>query len=255
MTKGRIISDDNNGEYIIFEAEKAENVNPITYFQETMITSSFGLNHSYLKKYVEFHKLPISEESIFKVSMKEAVKNWDKILNETEQTEIPIELINVFNSSSKKEQVKTLKNAKINSDILLAFIFKAWKDYNYSFSRYVSEHHPRDTDKTKLPKVGYLNENIIEKVGETDLTDGQIKQVIENRKVIVSNFFDNGLNWFCLFVTYDSLKGKEGWKNGTPHYHFISDKFGITKEKVIEQLNSREYKLGSLPHIEMERTK
>ncbi|KYH04465.1 hypothetical protein A1704_17370 [Chryseobacterium cucumeris] len=243
----------NNGEYIIFEGDKAENVNPVDYFQEMIVTSSFGFTHAYLTKYIEYYKLPISEQAVTKVSLKEASQNWNRILSKIKATEISVELIEIFNSSSKKEQIKLLKNLKINSDILLAFIFRAWTDYNFAFSRYVSEHYPKNTEEDKLPKVAHIIKNKIEKVGETDLTDGQIKQVIENRKVIVSNFFDNKFNWFCLFVTYESLKGKEGWKNGTPHYHFISDKFGISKEKVIAQLNSKEYKLGSLPHIEIDR--
>jgi len=254
MTKGELISNDNkNVEYMIFGSDKVENVNPFDYFQEKIITSSFGLTHLYLKKYIEFYKISISEESIIKFSMKESIKSWDKLCLEIEQTEIPKELFQIFNSSSKKQQVNALKNSKINSNILMALIFKAWEDHNYSFSRYVSKHYPKDTEKNKLPKIAHLDKNKIEKIGKTDLTDGQLKQVIENRKVIVSNFFDNNKNWFCLFFTFDSLKGKEGWKNGTPHYHFISDKFGLSKEKVIKQLTSREYKLGNLPHIEMER--
>ena len=253
ITGRKIIDEENNGEYIVFESRLVENVNPIEYFQELCITSNFGVTHSFLKKSLEYKNLYVSEEAIAKFSLKEATENWKNYFSEIQSTIVPTELLLCVEAQSKKDQVKLLRNVVFSADILLAFTFNVWEKYCYKFSRYISEHHPNGTDKNELPKSAYLNNGKIDKVGKTNLTDGQIKQVIENRKVIVANFFDNEKNWFCLFVTYDSLKGKEGWKNGTPHYHFISDKFGITKKKVIEQLQSKEYKLGNLPHIETER--
>lgn len=47
-----------------------------------------------------------------------------------------------------------------------------------------------------------------------------------------------------------SIIGKESYKNGQPHLHYISDKWNIKRKNIIEQLNSREYKLPSLPHID-----
>lgn len=84
-----------------------------------------------------------------------------------------------------------------------------------------------------------------------NVLNGQLKQVIEQRKVIVSKFLDKGSEWHCLLLTYDSLKGKESWKNGQPHYHYISSKFRIPRDKVVEQLKSSSYNLGSLPHIDL----
>lgn len=252
MIKGKkIVDEKNNGEYIIFESALVENVNPIEYFREFSISSYFGITHSFLKKSIEHHKLPVREETIVKYSLKEASENWNEYFNRIKNTEVPENLLLAVFASKKNEQEKLLKNISINSDILLSLIFKLWEIYGFSFSRYISEHYPNRTDENELPKSAYLNGGKIEKIGETNLTDGQIKQVIENRKVVISNFFDNKENWCCLFLTYDSLKGKEGWKNGTPHYHFISDKFGLSKENVINQLKSKQYKLGSLPHIEI----
>jgi hypothetical protein len=60
--------------------------------------------------------------------------------------------------------------------------------------------------------------------------------------------------WHCFFITYNSLRGDESWKQGQPHFHYISDKFGISKEELIKQLRSRDYKLGNLPHIDFMET-
>lgn len=73
--------------------------------------------------------------------------------------------------------------------------------------------------------------------------------MIENRKVVVAKLLDKCDEWHCFFVTYDSLKGKELWQNGQPHFHYISDKFGLSREEVVKSLKDRKYNLGSLPHI------
>lgn len=253
MIKGRnIVDEKNNNEYIVFESKLIENVNPIEYFQELFITSSFGMIHSFLKKSIDHYKFLVGEETIVKHSLKEASEKWKEYFDRIQTTEVPQVLLSAVTAKSKKEQVRLLKNATINSGILMSFIFQLWKKSGFKFSRYFAEHYPNGINESELPRSAYLKDGKIDKIGETKLSDGQIKQVIENRKVIVSNFFDNGERWCCLFITYDSLKGKEGWKNGTPHYHFISDKFGLSKEVVIRQLRSKEYKLGSLPHIEIQ---
>lgn len=252
MIKGKVIKNDSNdGEYIIFESKLVEQVNPREYFKELMITSSFGFTHSFLSKSVEHYKLPIREQTVVKHSLKEAFESWKKFSERINELELSENYSSLLDSTKKREQIKLLKGAKMNSDILMAIIFKAWDEKGMTFSRYVSEHYPKNTDEEGMPRVAYLKDETIDKIGSTSLSDGQIKHVIENRKVIVANFMESDNDWICFFVTFDSLKGKEGWKNGTPHYHFISDKFQIPKEKVIRELKSKNYSLGNLPHIEI----
>ena len=51
-------------------------------------------------------------------------------------------------------------------------------------------------------------------------------------------FIDKEDEWHCLFLTYDSIRGKESWNGGQPHYHYISDKFGIPRAEWLRgQLN------------------
>jgi len=95
-------------------------------------------------------------------------------------------------------------------------------------------------------------DGIVNKVGDTKLTDGQLKQAVEHKSVTISKFFDKGTDWHCLFVTHKSLRGDEkNWKGGQPHYHYISDKFGLSRDKVVSELKSRDYHLNSLPHIDL----
>lgn len=53
-----------------------------------------------------------------------------------------------------------------------------------------------------------------------------------------------------LFVTYNSIGGKENWKEGQAHFHYISSAFGISKEEFIESMRSGKYKSTSV-HIDL----
>ena len=81
-----------------------------------------------------------------------------------------------------------------------------------------------------------LNDGTIETIGDTDLTNGQVKKMITERKVIIAHFFDRGNDWHCLFTTYNSIGGKENYNNGQPHYHYFSSAFGIKRDEFIESI-------------------
>ncbi|MFB3386662.1 hypothetical protein [Flavobacterium sp. LAR06] len=245
----KIKEDDGNGEYSIFETFDFEFVNPIEHYSTAIVASNFAM----MKEIVLLKDppFPFPIEFIEQTLMKEAVKKWDEELNEILKTKIPENFISLLISKTKKEQVKLLKNQSINPDQLLAFLFKAKINFGYSFSQYRGEHNHKGLDESKMPALVEIKKDVVHKIGDTPLTDGQLKQAIEQRKVIVSKFLDKGNEWHCLLLTYDSLKGKESWKNGQPHYHYISDKFGIPRDEVVKQLKSSSYSLGSLPHIDL----
>lgn len=77
--------------------------------------------------------------------------------------------------------------------------------------------------------------------GETKLTEGQLKNVINHRKVTISKFLDKGDLWHCFFITYNSIGGKDKWQDGQPHYHYISDKWGFNRKDAVERLKSTNY--------------
>lgn len=247
IRRKKIPNDDGNGFYTIYEAPDFEYVDPTKYYAESYIVT----NISMMRDIILLEKPPIPIEFIEKYIHKEAVKDWFKKLKEIEATQVPENLISILKAETKKEQVKLLKNLSIAPDQLMAFIFKAWTDYGFSFSQYKSVHHHSGFDKTQMPKIVEIKDGKVNKVGNTSLTDGQLKQAVDHRKVIVAKFFDKDSSWHCFFLTFDSLKGKESWKGGQPHYHYISDKFGIPRHKVVEQLKSKNYSLGNLPHIDL----
>ena len=86
------------------------------------------------------------------------------------------------------------------------------------------------------------NEESISIIGETTLKEGELKNVILHRKKIVANFLDKGNEWHCFYLTFKALAGKETWNKGQPHCHYLSDKFGVSREEVIQGI-----KTGNIP--------
>lgn len=247
IRKHKIPNESGNGSYTIFESPDFEYVDPTKHYAESFIVT----NTSMMRDIILLKKPHIPSDFIEKYIHKEVIKDWLKKLKEIEDTPIPENLILLLKSNTKKEQVKLLKDVTITPDQLISFIFRAWTDFGFTFSQYKSEHHHKGLDRTQMPKLVEVKDGKVFKVGKTPLTDGQLKQAVDHRKVIVSKFLDNKESWHCLFLTFDSIKGKETWKNGQPHYHYISDKFGIPRQKVVEQLKSSKYNLGNLPHIDL----
>ena len=248
MIRRTKIKDENGiGSYSFYDSPDFEFVNPIEHYANSFI----AVNVSMMRDIVLLKQFPFPIEIIEKVIFKQAVEDWLSKLKEIEQTPIPEYLIAVLNSKSRKEQEKLLRNSSITPDQLIAFIFKAKKDHCYTFSQYTTEHHQKGLDRNQMPKIVEIKNGVVYKVGPTTLSDGQLKQALDHRKIIVSKFLDKQDEWHCLFLTFDSLKGKETWKDGQPHYHYISDKFGISREMVVSQLKRKKYSLGSLPHIDL----
>jgi hypothetical protein len=248
MIRRQKITDDNgNGSYTIFESPDIEYVDPTKYYAECYIVT----NVSIMRDLILLKKTPVPLDFIENYVHEETLKDWFKKLKEIEETPIPENLINLLKADSKKDQLKLLKNLSISPNQLIAFIFKAWTNHGFLFSQYKSERQHAGLDKTKMPKLIEIKDGKVNKVGKTSLTDGQLKQAVDHRKVIVAKFLDKESSWHCFFLTFDSLKGKETWKDGQAHYHYISDKFGISRQKVVEQLKSGKYCLGTLPHIDL----
>lgn len=247
IRKHKIPDDSGNGSYTIFESPDFEYVDPTKHYAESYIVT----NVSMMRDIILLKKPQVPLDFIEKYIHKEAFKDWFKKLKEIEEISIPENLVALLKADSKKEQLKLLKNLSITPDQLIAFIFKAWTDHGFSFSQYKSERQHTGLDKAKMPKLVEIKDGKVNKVGKTSLTDGQLKQAVDHRKVIVAKFFDKENLWHCFFLTFDSLKGKETWKDGQTHYHYISDKFGIPRQKVVEQLKSGKYSLGTLPHIDL----
>lgn len=246
----RIKDTSGTGHHSLVEVGNFEFVNPTEQIAEMLINVQMFLESDFLR----FSGFPIDNPVGRKVLAKRALEEWDKKYKQLRELEIPASFLSILTSDSKKEQIKSLKGLSIDSEQLLAFLIRAGEDYGYLYSQYSRQHLPKGMDSRKLPTLAEVTEDgDVKIIGQTEFTKGQVKQSIEQRHVAVSKFLDKGDKWHCLFLTYKSLGGEESYKGGQSHLHYISSSWGLTREYVLEQLKSKNYKLPSLPHIDFDK--
>ncbi|WP_346883642.1 hypothetical protein [uncultured Algibacter sp.] len=244
------IKNKKTGEVLIkAQQEDFEYQNPIEYYKGEIILNqmiNYGISPDIINNNEE---LSDKDTELFN----KAVEFWIKYKRKFDNINIPNELIKLLLSKKKAIQKDLLQGMVLTPNILTAFIFKAYEKYGYTLSQYTSEFNQKNIDLSKMPFAYRVKDNgEVEVIGETELSDGQLKQALEHRSVKIAKFLDKGNDWHCFFITFQSIGGRETWLGKKqPHYHYISNHFGIKREKVIEQLKSRKYKLGNLPHIKL----
>lgn len=176
---------------------------------------------------------------------RQANEMTEALLTEIENKPLPPQIIQLLEQDlKKKEQVSLLKGVSLNKEQIGTLFLQAGKR-GYKFSSYRFEGKPKQFDEKELPSFIYLRDNgDVEFGGETNLTKGQMKDLVLSSDFLVSRILDNGKHWHCFFQNAKSLQGKEGGKFGSqPHLHYISDSFGIAKEELVKSVKS-----GSYPH-------
>ena len=247
MNTEKIYNENGQGFIRIFSSDKVEKVNPVEYYK----------TYELEKRAISFRDLLNTKDPFLtsqiddKFFLKKAEETLVDFFEQFEQTKVHENFLVLLKTTRKKDQVSLLKGMTLNPDELMSLIFKAYNDFEYLYSKYLFETLPGGLEGKKLPKLFHINaDGTIEKVGETNLSDGELKNVFEQRKVIVSHFFENNDFWHCFFLTYYSIGGKENWKNGQPHFHYISSSFGISKADFIESMRTGKYRSTSI-HIDL----
>lgn len=251
MKHYKINLDDGKGAYHVFGNEDVVNVNPIDHYSNLFINHRKIMYYEFIKNTAHKHDIP---ESISKKFISQKVLGeYEDEFNSMLSTEIPKNLIKLLTVTTKKEQIKLTKNQELTTDSLLAFICKAFSDFGYLFSEYRSEHFDKGTNKNELPKLVYINDNMVEKVGDTSYSNGKLKHAVNFRKVIIAKFLSNNENWHCFVGTFKSIYGEENWEGGKPHLHYFSNAWGIKQEDAIKQIKEGRYPLTSV-HIGLVRS-
>lgn len=237
--------------YLAHKVGECEGVNPVDFYEKFFIESKRLLFKQILKAELKARSMHLDTQAVEKVALKNAIDFWLDKREEILSIQIPETFKKLLSANRKKNQIKLLKGFSLKPLELLACIFYAHNEHGYLLSQYEGEHDPIGTESNKKPKVIYVDKSNVHKVGESELTDGQLKHIVEQKKRTVAKLIEKGRTWHCFFITYSSLRGEESWKDGQAHFHYISDKFGITKEHLIQQIRSRRYNLGNLPHIDL----
>lgn len=244
----RIANGDDNGFYRVFLDDVVEKVNPIEYYKNFELTK----RAIFLRDIIEVKNPPLAAQLTSELYLNLAKKQIEEEnFWETKETiEISENFLRLFETTKKKDQISLLKGESINPNQLIYLIFKVYRDYGYLYSRYRFEILPKDLEDKKKPKLAILENETIKTIGETNLTKRQINKMIEYRKVIIAHLFDKENIWHCLFTTYNSIDGKEKYKKGQPHFHYISSAFGITRDDLLKSMKNGNYKSTSI-HIDL----
>lgn len=245
MRTEKIWDKDNRSFVRAFFHDNIEKVNPVEYYTNFMIFKSMVLERDMLE----------SKDSVLAATVpdsflrKRAEEHSSELIASLRADKIDENLLKIFETFRKKDQEKLWKNQTINPDQLFDLIFLSFEKYGYLYSNYRFEILDSGSKNKALPKIFHQDENgKIEKFGETEASDGELKNVLLHRKVIVAHIFEKDEHWHSLFITYNSLKGEENWNNGQSHFHYISSAFNLTKEQFIESMRTGNY-LSTKIHI------
>jgi len=238
------IKTEEGGSYLAFSIGECDNVNPIELYEEYFIKSKLMVLKELLLAEMQIRSVEIDPWTVDKVVLGNAIKFWEDKKKEFSETEISSVFKQLLETNRKKDQVKLLKGFSLTPGELLSCIFYSYEEHGFLLSHIEGDHDPVGTETEKKPTAIHLDNGIVKKVGETDLTDGQLKQIVEQRKRTVAKIIEKDDNWHCFFITFSSIRGEESWKDGQPHFHYILDKFGISKVELKIRLDQENISLA-----------
>ena len=140
---------------------------------------------------------------------------------------------------SKDEQFSLLKGVTLKPHDIL-WLNKEAQDLGYLLNVYHIETYPDKFNEKQKPVCYHSNpDKSITKIGNTEMTEGEMRALLEQRKVVQARIYHKGNHWHCFFFTFKGLSGQERGEFGSkPHWHYWSDKCGMTLDKMKECINN-----------------
>lgn len=223
---------------------------PLDYFRITFAYHMFRQFDDMLKiKCPE----PIPEKVVFKFVLNEVDK---LIAHKLSTTASKPEIHQLLSDQTldKHQQVNLLKGMVLKSEDLL-WMNKEACDLGYLLDVYREETYPERYKGKQHPFFFHKKKDgTLEKIGKTDLTEGEMKALLQERKVVQARIYHKADTWHCFYFTYKGLFGQENGPMGSkPHYHYISDKFCITWDELMRRIKRCDMP-SSKVHVIIERT-
>ena len=231
---------DGDKEIIANQMEDVENVS----YRETMVKFHASSIAPAIKVMLEKDKnfnFPCNDEILNQVALMFAKKSYNELSKES----VDSKLKNIFQKElNKKEQIRLLKGVQL-TEPQLSSLFNFAEECGYRFSHYKWQGNPQSVKDEKLPSFMHMKDGgSIEYIGETTLTEGQMRTIINQADELIVRIFDNGSHWHCFLQTYKGLKGMESGVQGSrSHLHYLSDSFGISKADLVKMI-----KIGRYPN-------
>lgn len=232
--------EDGDKELFANEMDEVENVS----YRDTMIKFHASSTAPVLKAYLDKDKkcrLPYNDDIVYRAASIIAEKTYENFT----KCSFDSCFESLFKKElSKKEQIRLLKGAQLTETQLFS-LFNFAEECGYRFSHYKWQGDPKSVKEEKLPSFMHMKDDgSIEYIGETTLTEGQMRTIINQADVLIVSIFDNGSHWHCFLQTYKGLKGMESGVQGSrSHLHYLSDSFGISKADLVKMI-----KIGRYPN-------
>lgn len=232
--------EDGDKELFANEMDEVENVS----YRDTMIKFHASSIAPVLKAYLDRDKkcrLPYNDDIVYRAASIIAEKTYENFT----KCSFDSCFESLFKKElSKKEQIRLLKGVQL-TEPQLSSLFNFAEECGYRFSHYKWQGDPKSVKEEKLPSFMHMKDDgSIEYIGETTLTEGQMRTIITQADELIVRIFDNGSHWHCFLQTYKGLKGMESSVQGSrPHLHYLSDSFGISKADLVKMI-----KIGRYPN-------
>ena len=209
------------------------NCPPFDYFRLGHALNSANLFQDLLKIKCP---IPIPDDMVRKFVLQQTDEMISKMLANSSPNPAIHQLL-IDNTLLQKDQNKLLKGvALIPSDIL--WLNKEAQDEGYLLDIYHEEKYPEKFNEKKHPVLFHQKKDgSIEKIGTSDMTEGEMRALLEQRKVIQARIYHKDNIWHCFYFTYKGLAGLEsGLMGAKPHYHYLSDKTGIAWDELVKRI-------------------
>lgn len=218
-----------------FQATTDINCLPFDFFR---LTHAYNAANSFQDVLRVKCPISISDDMVRKFMLQQTDETIAEMLANSSPNPAIHQLL-IDNTLSQKEQNRLLKGVVLlPSDIL--WLNKEAQDEGYLLDIYHEEIFPEKFNAKKHPVlIHQKNDGTIEKMGATDMTDGEMRALLEQRKVIQARLYHKGDTWHCFYFTYKGLAGEEsGLMGSKPHYHYLSNKSGIVWDELIRRIKA-----------------
>lgn len=169
----------------------------------------------------------IDKKYFYKFALKQIEENNDMIRHSTYPL-AGLQQILSYHEWNKHQQKKLWEGVVLSATDIWWLNWLA-QEIGYLLDVFHIEIIPRVFQYKKLPMCfTQENDGSFRKIGTTDLSEGEMRGILEQRKVLQMRVYHRESTWHCFYFTHRGLAGKEpGTYGSVPHYHYISDKFGI----------------------------
>lgn len=180
--------------------------------------------------------VPIPEQTVRAYVLEKIDELLDeKLSNSSPKPEIQ-ELLE-DDALSYKQQIRLIKDLTL-SGIDILWLNRQAQDMGYLLDVYHEEKYPVKFDQKKHPCVlNQTDDGTMETLGETDMTEGEMRAFLEQRKVVQARIYHRNNHWHCFYFTFKGLAGEEsGMMGSKPHYHYLSDKSGLAWDDLLQRI-------------------